>query len=265
MRKPTNAKPGRLGRDVAGVVEAVGTDITELKPGDEVFGLCEGALAEYACAPESALSVKPENVTFEQAASIPVAALTALRGLRDKGHVQPGQKVLINGAAGGVGTFAVQIAKCFGADVTGVCSARNVDMVRSIGADRVIDYGQEDFTKSRQRYDLILDNVGNYSLFAYRHVLNPKGICAIAGAPKNFAGFFLTHMIAAPLLSLFVSQKFGMFIAKPNKEDLSILGEFLSAGKVKAVIDRCYRLNEAPDALRYLEEGHARGKVIITL
>jgi NADPH:quinone reductase-like Zn-dependent oxidoreductase len=265
LPKPTIMQLGRLGHDVAGQVEAVGRNVTRFKAGDEVFGACKGALAEYACAPDSALARKPENVTFEQAASVPVAALTALQGLRDKGKIQLGQRVLINGAAGGVGTFAVQIAKSFGAEVTGVCSTRNMDMVRSIGADRVVDYTREDFTKSGQRYDLILDNVGNHSLSACRRVLNPKGSCVIAGAPKNPTGFFLTHMIAAPVLSRLVSQKFVMFIAKMNKEDLTIVGEFLATGKVKPVIDKRYRLSEAPEAIRYLEEGHARGKAVITL
>jgi len=265
LRKPTIMQPGQLGHDVAGQVEAVGRNVSWFKPGDEVFGVCKGALAEYACAPDSALARKPANVTFEEAASAPVAALTALQGLRDKGRIQPGQKVLINGAAGGVGTFAVQIAKSFGAEVTGVCSMRNVDMVRSIGADRVVDYTREDFTKSGQRYDLILDNVGNHSLSAFRRVLNPKGSCVIAGAPKNPTGFFLTHMIAAPVLSRFVSQKFVTFIAKMNREDLTIMGEFLATGKVKPVIDKRYRLSEVQEAIRYLEEGHARGKAVISV
>ena len=265
LRKPTVAQPARLGRDVAGQVEAVGRNVTQFKSGDEVFGTCRGAFAEYACTPESALVVKPDNVTFEQAASVPVAGLSALQGLRDKGRIQPGQRVLINGAAGGVGTFAVQIAKSFGADVTGVCSTRNVGMVRSIGADRVIDYTQQDFTKSAQRYDLILDCVGNHSLSACRRVLNPKGICVIVGAPKEAAGFFLTRTLTAPVLSLFTSQKFAMFMAKVTKEDLTVLGDLMKAGKVTPVIDKRYSLSEAPEAIRYLEEEHARGKVVITL
>ncbi|MBZ5722269.1 MAG: NAD(P)-dependent alcohol dehydrogenase [Acidobacteriia bacterium] len=264
LRKPTITQPGRPGRDVAGQVETVGRSVTQFKPGDEVFGWCHGAFAEYACASESALVTKPNNLTFEQATAVPVAALTALQGLRDKGQIQPGQKVLINGAAGGVGTFAVQIAKSFGADVTGVCSARNVDMVRSIGADRVIDYTLEDFTKSGQRYDLILDCVGNHSLSACRRVLNPNGICVIAGAPKE-PRIFLTRALAAPVLSRFVSQKFVMFIAKLRKEDLTIMHDLMKAGKVRPVIDKCYRLSEVPEATRYLEEGHVRGKVVITM
>jgi NADPH:quinone reductase-like Zn-dependent oxidoreductase len=193
-----------------------------------------------------------------------VAALTALQGLRDKGQIQPGQKVLINGAAGGVGTFAVQIAKSFGADVTGVCSTRNVDMVRSIGADRVIDYTQEDFTKGTQRYDLIFDCVGNHSLSACRRVLNPHGICVLVGAPHK-VWIVLTRALKALVLSRFVSQNFVMFIARRSKEDLTIMHELMKAGKVTPVIDKRYRLSEVPDAIRYLEEGHARGKVVITL
>jgi NADPH:quinone reductase-like Zn-dependent oxidoreductase len=220
-------KVTRLGVDVAGQVEAVGRNVTQFKPGDEVFGACRGAFAEYACTAESAVVMKPDNVTFEQAGSVHVAALTALQGLRDKGRIQPGQKVLINGAAGGVGTFAVQIAKSLGAEVTGVCSTRNVDMVRSIGADRVIDYTQEDFTKTGQRYDLILDCVGNHSLLTCRRFLTPKGIHVGVGGPS--------------------------------------MRELMATGKVTPVIDRRYKLSEVPEAVRYLEEGHARGKVVITV
>jgi NADPH:quinone reductase-like Zn-dependent oxidoreductase len=259
LREPTITKPGRPGRDVAGQIEAVGRNVTQFKPGDQVFGVCSGAFAEYACASESKLARKPEDVIFEQAASVLVAAPTALQGLRDKGRIQPGQKVLINGAAGGVGTFALQIAKWLGADVTGVCSTRNADMVRSIGADRVIDYTQEDFTKGGQHYDLILDCVGNHSLSAYRRVLNRKGICVIAGAPKD-PGIFLIRAVTAPVLSLFVSPKFVMFIAKLTKADLTVMSELMKAAKVTPVIDKRYRLSELPQALRYLEEGHARGK-----
>jgi NADPH:quinone reductase-like Zn-dependent oxidoreductase len=261
LRKP---KVRRIGVDVAGQVEAVGRNATQFGPGDQVFGTCRGALAEYVCTAQSALVIKPPNVTFEQAASVPVAALTALQGLRDKGHIQPGQKVLINGAAGGVGTFAVQIAKWFGAEVTGVCSTRNVEMVRSIGGDRVIDYTREDFTQKGQRYDLILDCVGNHSLSAYRSVLNPNGTCVIAGAPKELWPI-LARALVAPVLSRCVSQKFVVFIAKVRKEDLNILGDLVATGKVTPVIDRRYSLSEGPAAIRYLEEGHARGKVVITL
>jgi len=262
LRKP---KDKRLGVDVAGQVEAVGRNVTQFRPGDEVFGACRGAFAEYACASESALVMKPDNVTFEQAASAPVAAFTALQGLRDKGQIQPGQKVLINGAAGGVGTFAVQIAKWFGADVTGVCSTRNADMVRSIGADRVIDYTQEDFTKSGQRYDLFFDCVGNHSLLACRRVLNPKGIYIVVGGPDGRWLGPLARMIKTLVLSRFVSQNLVMFLARRSKEDLTIMHELMKAGKVTPVIDKRYKLSEVPEAIRYLEEGHARGKVVITL
>ena len=260
LRKP---KDTRLGRDVAGHVEAVGRNVTQFKPGGEVFGACRGAFAEYVCTSESALVIKPDNVTFEQAASVPVAAFTALQGLRDKRKIQPGQKVLINGAAGGVGTFAVQIAKSFGADVTGVCSTRNVNMVRSIGADRVIDYTQEDFTRSGQRYDLIFDLVGNHPLLACRRVLNSNGICVIAGGPHK-VWIVLTRALKALVLSRFVSQNFVMFIARRSKEDLTIMHDLMKAGKVTPVIDKRYRLSEVPEAIRYLEEGHARGKIVIT-
>jgi NADPH:quinone reductase-like Zn-dependent oxidoreductase len=264
LSKPSITRPGRPGADVAGQVEAVGRTVTQFKPGDEVFGSCRGAFAEYACTSESKLAVKPDNVTFEQAASVPVAALTALQGLRDKGHIQPGQKVLINGAAGGVGTFAVQIAKRFGADVTGVCSTRNVEMVRSLGADRVIDYTRDDFTRNGQRYDLILDNVGNHSLSACRRVLNPKGVLVIAGGPKK-GWIVLLRALKALVLSRFVSHKMFLFIARINTTDLTTMGELMEGGKVTPVIDRRYRLSEVPEAIRYLEEGHARGKVVITL
>jgi NADPH:quinone reductase-like Zn-dependent oxidoreductase len=265
VRGPSAARPGHLGHDVAGEVHAVGKNVTRFKPGDAVFGWCQAALAEYACTSESSLLLKLPNVTFEQAASVPVAALTALQGLRDKGKIQPQHKVLINGAAGGVGTFAVQIAKSFGANVTGVCGTRNVDMVRSLGADHVIDYTREDFTKNAQRYDLILDNVGNHSLSELRRVLNPKGICVVAGAPKIVGFFFLMRWLTAPLLSGFVSQTFVVFIARLNEQDLSVMNELMAAGKVTPVIDRRYPLDAAAAALQYLEEGHARGKVIITV
>src|SRR2546426_8210917 len=256
----------RPGRDVAGQVEAVGRNVTQFKPSDEVFGTCRGALAEYVCTSESAVVMKPDNVTFEQAASVPVAALTALQSLRDKGQIHRGQKVLVNGAAGGVGTFAVQIAKWFGADVTGVCSTRNVEMVRSIGADHVVDYTQEDFTRSGQRYDLIFDLVGNHSFSACRRVLNPKGTFIAAGV-LGLGGTMialLAFSITGLVLSLFVGQRFVMFVARLSKEDLSIMGEVMATGKVTPVIDRRYRLSEVPEAIRYLEEGHARGKIVIT-
>ena len=280
LSKPTVTRPGRPGVDVAGQVEAVGRSVTQFKPGDKVFGACisdpqasgakvwvhrQGAFAEYVCAPESILVTKPDNLTFEQAASVPVAAFTALQGLRDKGQIQPGQTVLINGAAGGVGTFAVQIAKSFGAEVTGVCSTRNVDMVRSIGADQVIDYTREDFTKSGQRYDLILDNVGNHSLLECRRALNPKGKYIMVGGPAGRWIDPLPRALDAFVLSRFVTQDMGMFLAELNKKDLTILRDLMQAGKVTPVIDRRYRLSEVPAAIRYLEEGHARGKVVIAL
>jgi NADPH:quinone reductase-like Zn-dependent oxidoreductase len=264
LRKPKNT---RLGVDVAGQVEVVGKNVTQFKPGDAVFGACRGAFAEYACASESALAIKPDRVTFEQAAAAPIAAFTALQGLRDKGHIQPGQKVLINGAAGGVGTFAVQIAKSFGAEVTGVCSTRNVDMVRSIGADRVIDYTREDFTQCGQRYDLFFDCVGNHSLSACRRVLNPKGTYVpVGGTSDRYMIGPLARALATLVLSWFVSQKLVIFfLAKPNKEDLAVMRELMAAGKVTPVIDKLYSLSEVPEAIRYLEKGHARGKVVITL
>ena len=262
--KPKNP---RLGVDFAGTVEAVGKNVSRFKPGDEVFGGKLGAFAEYVSVPEDrALVLKPANLTFEQAASVPIAAITALQGLRDKGRIKPGQKVLINGASGGVGTFAVQVAKSFGADVTGVCSTRNVGMVRSIGADHVIDYTQEDFTESGQRYDLILDTVGNHPLLEYGRVLSPKGVVVLVGAPNEgrWIGGLAT-LLKALMLSPFVSQKFVPFLAELNKEDLTTLRDLVQAGKVTPVIDRRYKLGEVPAAIQYLEEGHARGKVVISL
>ncbi len=257
---------GRPGVDVAGEVEAVGPNVKRFKPGDAVFGGCRGAFAEYACTAESKVVLKPDNLTFEQAASINVAGLTALQGLRDKGAIQPGNKVLINGAAGGVGTFAVQIARSFGAHVTGVCSTKNIDLVRSIGADEVIDYTQNDFTTSNQRYDLILECVGNHSFSECRRVLNPDGRLVMIGAPHEMSVIGLLALMIKPLvLSLFVSQKAIPFIAKSSQEDLALLGELISTGKLKPVIDRSYSLSDARDAVRHVEEGHARGKVVITL
>lgn len=262
LRKP---KETRIGVDVAGQVEAVGGSVTGFKPGDEVFGACEGALAEYACASESALVTKPENVTFEQAAAVNVAACTALQGLRDSGRIQAGQKVLINGAAGGVGTFAVQIAKAYGAEVTGVCSARNAEMVRSIGADHVIDYTQEDFTKSGRRYDLLFDLIGNRPLSACRRALSPDGTYVVAGGPDGGWLGPLRPMLKAPVLSPLVSQKLVMLMSKVSQEDLVVIRGLMEEGKVRPVIDRRYSLSEVPEAIRYLEEGHARGKVVVTL
>src|SRR6266700_2071779 len=254
-----------LGADIAGRVEAVGRNVTQFQPDDEVFGDLSGCgfggFAEYVCARENALALKPANLSFEEAAAVPSAGVTALQGLREKGQIKLGQKVLINGASGGVGTFAVQIAKSFGAEVTGVCSTRNVDMVRSIGADQVIDYTKEDFTKSAQRYDLIIDNVGNHSLLECRRALNPKGKYVMVGGPAGRWIDPLPRVLNALVLSRFVSQDMSMFLAELNKEDLTILRDLMQAGKVKPVIDRQYRLSEVPKAIGYLEEGHARGKV----
>jgi NADPH:quinone reductase-like Zn-dependent oxidoreductase len=266
LRKPRDT---RLGRDVAGQVEAVGKNVTQFKPGDEVFGICRGSLAEYACTSERALVIKPPNVSFEQAASVPLAGLTALQGLRE-GKTQPGQKVLINGATGGVGTFAVQIAKSLGAEVTAVCSTRNVDLVRSIGADHVIDYTKEDFTKSGQRYDVLFDNVANHSFAERRRVLNPKGICVLAGmgGAGIKTGEAMGRIVAAFTahgLSSFTDQKFAQYMTKMSKQDLIMLGNLIQAGKLKPVIERTYKLSDAPEALRHLDGGHARGKVVIAV
>jgi NADPH:quinone reductase-like Zn-dependent oxidoreductase len=257
----------RIGVDFAGTVEAVGKNVTHFKSGDEVFGGRTGALGEYVTVREDrALVMKPSKLTFEQAAAIPVAAITALQGLRDIGHLQPGQKVLINGASGGVGTFAVQIAKTLGAEVTGVCSTRNVDLVRSLGADHVIDYTKENFTEGTERYDLILDNVGNHSLLDARRALKPDGILVIVGGSSENRWIGpMSRPLNAMLLSPFVSQKMEMFLAELNPKDLQIIGDLAQAGKVTSVIDRRYPLNEAPQAIAYLEEGRARGKVIISL
>jgi len=267
LRKPRDA---RLGQDVAGQVEAVGKNETQFKPGDEVFGISRGALAEYACTPERALAAKPANVSFEQVASLPLAGLTALQGLRE-GKIQAGQKVLINGATGGVGTFAVQIAKSLGAEVTAVCSPRNVDLVRSIGADHVIDYTKDDFTKGDQRYDVIFDNVCNHSFAERRHVLHPKGICVLAGMggagvkASEAIGRIAGNIFTARASSLFTDQKFAQYRTKSSKQDLTLLADLIRTGKITPVIDRRYKLGEAPEALRYLNEGHVRGKVVITV
>jgi NADPH:quinone reductase-like Zn-dependent oxidoreductase len=258
-------KAGRPGIDLAGQVEAIGRNVTRFQPGDEVFGASKGAFAEYVCAGENKLVLKPANITFEQAASVPVAALSALQGLRDKGRIQPGQKVLINGAAGGVGTFSVQIAKSFGADVTGVCSTKSADIVRSIGADHVIDYTREDFTKSAQRYDLIFDCVGNRSLSDLRRAMTAKGTYVVVGGPAGRWIGPLAPSLRALLVSPFVSQNLVTFTASINKEDLVVLKELIEAGKVTPVIDSCYTLSEVPEAVRHLEEGHARGKIVITV
>ena len=264
MFRPKN---NSLGADLAGQVEAIGRNVTRFRPGDEVFGeIYPGAsFAEYTCLPEDALGLKPANLTFEQAAAVPVAGLTALQGLRDKGKVQPGQKVLINGASGGVGTFAVQIAKSLGAEVTGVCSSRNVEMVRSIGADHVIDYTREDFTRGRQRYDLMLDNVGNHSLRECRRVLASDATYISNGGPDGRWLGPATHLLKTLALAPFVSQKVLTWVQTTSTEDLHYMKDLLEAGKVTPVIDRQHTLSEAPEALRYLEEGHVRGKVVITI
>ena len=255
-----------LGAAVAGQVEAVGSNVTQFQPGDEVFGnLSEcgfGAFAEYVSVPENALAMKPTRLTFEEAATVPVSAITALQGLRDQGHIQPGQKVLINGASGGVGTFAVQIAKAFGTEVTAVCSTRNVDMMRSLGAEQVIDYMQEDFTKNGQQYDLILAANGYHPISAYQHALSPQGRYVMSGGsmPQMFQA-----MLLGPWLSRKGSQKMGNLLAKPNQSDLIFMKELIEAGKVVPEIDRCYPLSETAEAIRYLEKGHARGKVVITV
>ncbi len=257
----------RLGVDFAGTVEAVGKNVTRFKPGDAVFGGADGAFAEYVNVRDhGALALKPANVTFEQAAAVPIAAVTALQALRDKGRIRAGQEVLINGASGGVGTFAVQIAKAYGANVTGVCSTKNVAMVRSIGADRVVDYTQQDFTQGPQRYDLIIDTVGTHSLWEYRRVLNPQGALVMVGSQDKGRWIgALSGSFKALLYSPFVSQKLIFMLAKLEQKDLVVLGDLMQAGKVTPVIDRRYRLSEVPEAIRYLEQGHARGKVIVTL
>jgi NADPH:quinone reductase-like Zn-dependent oxidoreductase len=259
-------KDPRVGVDFAGTVEAVGKNVTQFKPGDDVFGGADGAVAEYVVVRESrGVALKPANVSFEQAASVAVAAVTALQGLRDQGGIKPGQKVLINGASGGVGTFAVQIGKHFGAEVTGVCSTRNVELVRSLGADRVIDYTQQDFAKDTGYYDLILDNVGNRSLSDLRRALKPHGTLVIVGGQKGDWIGPMMGVIKAAIVANFVDQKMGFFIARLNHDDMKLLGELMQAGKVTPVIDRRYPLTETAKAMEYLEAGRARGKVIVSL
>jgi len=273
LRKPSKATV--LGGDMAGRVEAVGKNVTQFRPGDEVFGrtraghradprteIATGGCAEFACVSNDLLAPKPANLTFEQAAAVPLAALTALQALRDRGDLQPGQKVLINGASGGVGTFAVQIAKSFGAEVTGVCSTRNVDLVRSIGADQVIDYTQEDFTKSGRRYDLILDT-GDRSLSDCRRALTSKGTMVVIGGSAGRWINGLGRANKARVLSPFVSQRLLQFLTKWSKRDLHVVKDLIEAGNVTPVIDRTYPLSEASEAMRYLEAGHARGKIVI--
>jgi len=263
LRAPKARVPGT---DLAGRVEAIGKNVTKFAPGEEVFGTCHGSFAEYARAREDKIEPKPANLTFEQAATVPVSGSTALQGLRDAGKIQPGHKVLIIGAAGGVGTFAVQLATAFGADVTGVCSTAKVDLVRSIGAEAVIDYTRDDFAETGQRYDLILDIAGNRSLSHLRRALAPQGTLVIAGGEKGgrwFGG--IDRQLRAHTLSPFVAQKLGTFITKPNSEDLAVLKELIEAGKLTPAIDRTYPLDEVPAAIRYLHQGRARGKVAITL
>jgi NADPH:quinone reductase-like Zn-dependent oxidoreductase len=257
-------KSERPGVDVAGEIVAVGKHVTQFKLGDAAFGVGKGAFAEYACARECKLALKPEGVSYEQAAAVPIAGMTALQALRDVARLQPGQKVLINGAAGGIGTFAVQIAKSFGAHVTGVCSTKNVELVRSLGTDRVIDYTREDFTRDSERYDLLLDNVANRTLPAMKSVLRPNGTCVIAGAPKKMSAVF-TWLLKIIARSVFLRQNFKFFMANINRDDLATFGALITAGKVTPVIDRRYALSGTADAMAYAEAGHARGKVVITL
>ncbi|MDY6944895.1 MAG: NAD(P)-dependent alcohol dehydrogenase [Pseudomonadota bacterium] len=260
-------KDSGMGVDFSGTVEAVGGDVSRFKVGDAVFGGHGGALAEYIAVRESgAVVLKPDNLTFEQAAAMPIAAVTALQGLRDHGRLEPGQKVLINGASGGVGTFAVQIAKALGAEVTGVCSTRNVDLVRSLGADHVIDYTQEKFIDDAQRYDVILDNVGNHPLLDMRRVLEPEGALVIVGGPSEDPWLGpVVRIIKAAALSPFLDQKVGSFIAELTQSDLDALGTLARDGKLTAVIDRRYSLGQAAAAIEYLEQGRARGKVIVQI
>lgn len=281
LHKPTENHPARPGVDLAGQVEAIGNSVTRFKPGDEVFGLCvsnphasgvktwvhdQGSFGEYVCAPEATCTIKPDKITFEEAAGVPVAALTALQGLRDKGRIQAGQKVLVNGAAGGVGSFAVQIAKSYSAVVTGVCSTRNIEMVRRCGADRVVDYMQDDFTNGRELYDLIFDCVGNHSLSSYKRILNPHGICVMVGDLTGRGALgIVARLLSALALSSIGGWKFVVFLAKPSGNDLDLLSSLISAEEISPVIDRSFSLGEASEALRYLETKHARGKVVITI
>jgi NADPH:quinone reductase-like Zn-dependent oxidoreductase len=256
------------GRDFAGRVEAVGEGVDRFRPGDEVFGEADGAFAEYVSAPDDAVDTKPANLTFDQAAAVPLAGNTALIGLRDVARVRPGQRVLINGASGGVGTFAVQIAKWLGADVTGVCSARNADMARSIGADQVIDYASEDFTRSGRRYDVVFDLVGNRSLTECRRALTPDGTLVLSGGGVSEGGSFLGPLalfVKALLLSRFVHQRLLQLTEKPSRENLAALRDLIESGTVTPVVDRTYPLSDVPEAIRYLEVEHARAKVVITV
>jgi NADPH:quinone reductase-like Zn-dependent oxidoreductase len=263
LRRPKSAA---VGADVAGRVEAVGKGVADLRPGDEVFGTSGYSWAEYAVASPEKLALKPANISFEEAAAVPVAGLTALQALRDKGQVQPGQKVLINGASGGVGTFAVQLAKFFGADVTAVCSTRNVEQARSLGADRVVDYTREDFTSMGERHDLILDVAGSRSFLACRRVLTPEATFVLIGGPLTYRGLGpLRHIGGTMLKSIGRSQTVKFFVAKINEEDLAFMAELLGTGRIRSVIERTYPLTEAREALAYLGEGHARAKIVIAV
>src|SRR3954468_14409855 len=262
LRKPRRAVPGL---DIAGQVEAVGSSVEQFRPGDDVFGWCRGAFAEYARAAENNLLSKPANLTFEQSAAVGDSAFTALAAVRDQGKVQPGQRVLVNGASGGVGTFAVQIAKSFGADVTGVCSTSNVELVRSIGADEVIDYTSEDFTKSGSRYDVMLDLIGNRSLSDCRRALTPRGTYVLVGVRDMGRWLGLSRQFKALLLSPFVRQRMRVFVVRHNKEDLAVLKELVEAVKVAPIIDRRYELSEVAEALRQQGEGHTQGKIVINV
>jgi NADPH:quinone reductase-like Zn-dependent oxidoreductase len=260
-------KSPRLGADLAGVVESVGEGVTLFKAGDAVFGTGKGSFAEYACEAESKLAIKPEALSFEQAAAVPIAGITALQGLRDSGKVQPGQRVLINGAAGGVGTFAVQIAKSLGAHVTGVCSTRNVDLVQSLGADRVIDYTNSDFTRSGDRWDVIFDLVNNHPLAAFRSVLESRGVFVACGGGniEKSSISYLQGMLRQAVIAPFVSQKLTSVLAKINAPDLKLLAELLEKGIIRSVLDRSYPLDKVGEAIGYVETGHARGKVTISI
>jgi len=263
MNGPLRPRNKILGDDIAGRVEAVGRNAKHFQPGVEVFGISKfGAFAEYWCGTEDYLALKPANITFEEAAAVPIAAITALQGLRDKGQIQSGQQVLINGASGGVGTFAVQIAKSFGAEVTGVCSASKMDMVRSIGADHVIDYSEQDFTRSGQHYDLILAVGGYHPISAYRGALSREGIYVCAGGSM---AQYSQALLLGPLISLTGKKKMGVVFPMPNQKDLALMMELFVAGKVVSVIDRRYSLKDVPEALRYFGEGHTRGKIVITM
>ncbi|RTR36319.1 NAD(P)-dependent alcohol dehydrogenase [Robertmurraya yapensis] len=263
MRRPKYPIPGG---DIAGIVEAVGKNVTQFRIGDEVFGdlsACGwGSFAEHATAPEQALALKPANITFEEAAAAPMAGVTALQGLRDKGKIQSGQKVLINGASGGVGTFAVQIAKSSGAEVTGVCSTRNINILHSLGADHVIDYTKKNFTQNAEKYDLILGVNGSHPISAYKRSLKPNGIFVHVGGTETQ---MYQTLLLGPFISMTSNKKMSNLLQKSNQEDLNILRELLADGKVKSVIDRRYKLNEVADAFRYFEEGHTQGKVVITI